>query len=117
MEVDTYGEHPSNWKVILAIGAVAVIGIGISVAMAYGTNVRYETSVERAQATHARIVETTTDASGGSDTVRIRQAPMTYARDGSCSITVQRYLRRTPDDLYAEPPKVETTAFPPSQCR
>ncbi len=56
---------------------------------------------------HWSIIATTRDASGGSDTVRLRQATV-HEKDGSCTTTVQRYVRGNLDNRYAEPPTVMT---------
>jgi hypothetical protein len=80
---------------------VVVVLLGISYVRHVDDTRKYES---KAMTEHERIVSTT----DGTELVRVRHIPV-RTPDGNCSLTVQRYERRSEEkDLFREPPHTTT---------
>ncbi len=104
-------------NIVELVGVAAILLFIALVIWVYTTTVQDESKAkkEKSIATHEAVMATTYDASNGSGLARARHA-MTYNPDGSCTITVQQYVRKSTNDLFINSPRIETTAFTPKQC-
>jgi hypothetical protein len=80
------------------------MAIGFSILWFLADRVRSAKIAEEAEkaealAVHQSIIATTQDASAGTGLIRVRQQKV-VAPDGSCSVTVQRYLRWSDAELF-----------------
>ena len=113
--MNTAVKQGSVWAPYLVLAAFALVMLSLLFGTDQATKTRINKEGAQQQEYHNAVMATTYDASNGSGIARARHA-MTYNPDGSCTITVQQYVRKSTNDLFINPPRIETTAFTPKQC-